>query len=43
MLRAALDELLENDLVQEAIRVALVKGADEALLLRLTKHGLPAD
>ncbi len=43
MLSAALDDLVQNDLVQEAISVTLVESTGEGLIMRLTRYSLPKD
>jgi hypothetical protein len=43
MLSAALDDLVQNDLIQEVISVALVESTGEDLTMRLTRYPLPKD
>jgi hypothetical protein len=41
LLGIALDEMLQNDLVQEAIRINLIEVAGEELVWQLTRRLLP--
>jgi hypothetical protein len=43
MLGAALDELLQNDLVQEAISATLLEDTGKDLISQLTRYRLPKD
>ena len=43
ILGAVLDELLQGDLVQEAISVTLVEDTGQGLVSKLTRYPLPKD
>jgi hypothetical protein len=43
MLSAVLNDVLQNDLVQEAIRITLIEDTGQDLIWELTRHPLPKD
>lgn len=42
MLSAVLDELIQNDLIQEALRINLIEDTGNGLIWRVTRYRLPA-